>query len=955
MPRSRRRRWQHLSRRRKLVAARSYPIFFLFLLLRAGSVDGAKLSSQGDRQIEQRFAMEPQDQTAIVGSRVTLPCRVVNKSGQLQWTKDDFGLGTHRNLSGFERYTMIGSDEEGDFSLDISPVMLDDDAKYQCQVGPGKGGIPGIRSRFAKLTVLVPPESPKIVQGDFMVTTEDREIELECVSVGGKPAAEITWIDGLGNVLAQGIEYMKEPLHDARRYTAKSILKLTPKREHHNTTFTCQAQNTADRTYRSVRLKLEVKYAPKVRIAVIGGALTGGRILEGTEVRLSCHADANPQDLTYRWFIGDALSEGNTAQELLIGNVSRHYHDQIVRCEVRNAVGRSEESETLNISYGPSFRVRPKSIEADLDTTVTLTCDVDGNPVPSVLWIHELTDQVISSGPNLTLTATHATAGCYYCKASVPGFPDVESDATVHLRGPPAITSPRQQFGTVHDRAQLECVASSIPRPRNVLWSFNGRDLNASDQADDAGYRALETVTPNGVRATLIVSHCRHEHFGRYNCTVVNDYGIDFLEIEFISKEQNLFPVIVLGSLGGITFLIIVIIIGICLCSRRNKKKHLPPADVIPKYEVPGKDCGEGSVGVHNSSRKIERNDDLLDGEQHPEGTTNIALSVRACGVSGVPPTASVINSPLTALKEDTTTDYGRYSGDFTDSISHLQQKHQQKPSPASSGGVTSNNGYVPYVNYARDYSPPAQHLMQFKGSTSSNSIETSIFNPGKQTAARIANGQLPSATMTLTRKRNAGSELARSAENALPNIQSSVSSIPNGLMNHTILGCHIGMDTRFGVNYGTLSGQGINSPIGPLPLQLPLPPPATANPTATPAPPPYNSARAHACLLGLGLQTATGASTCTSNSGMPTTTGTTSSSPSSTQSGSLSLASSQLSQSASIAPGAATTGSQQQHPQQQQQQQQLQQQQQPPNSPTGQFILPSSGTMKPGLLATHV
>lgn len=63
--------------------------------------------------MEQRFAMEPQNQTAIVGSRVTLPCRVINKSGVLQWTKDDFGLGPHRNLTGYERYKMIGSDEEG--------------------------------------------------------------------------------------------------------------------------------------------------------------------------------------------------------------------------------------------------------------------------------------------------------------------------------------------------------------------------------------------------------------------------------------------------------------------------------------------------------------------------------------------------------------------------------------------------------------------------------------------------------------------------------------------------------------------------------------------------------------------------------------------------------------------------------------------------------------------------
>ena len=70
--------------------------------------------------------------------------------------------------------------------------MLDDDAKYQCQVGPGLLGEPGIRSKFASLTILVPPEPPRIVQGDFLVTTEDREIELECVSLAGKPAAEVS-------------------------------------------------------------------------------------------------------------------------------------------------------------------------------------------------------------------------------------------------------------------------------------------------------------------------------------------------------------------------------------------------------------------------------------------------------------------------------------------------------------------------------------------------------------------------------------------------------------------------------------------------------------------------------------------------------------------------------------------------------------------------------------------
>ena len=50
------------------------------------------------------------------------------------FSRDDFGLGLNRNLKGFERYRMSGSDEEGDYTLDIDSVTLEDDAKFQCQV-----------------------------------------------------------------------------------------------------------------------------------------------------------------------------------------------------------------------------------------------------------------------------------------------------------------------------------------------------------------------------------------------------------------------------------------------------------------------------------------------------------------------------------------------------------------------------------------------------------------------------------------------------------------------------------------------------------------------------------------------------------------------------------------------------------------------------------------------------
>ncbi|XP_030079936.1 irregular chiasm C-roughest protein [Drosophila hydei] len=583
----------------------------------------------------QRFAMEPQDQTAVVGARVTLPCRVINKQGTLQWTKDDFGLGTSRDLSGFERYAMVGSDEEGDYSLDIYPVMLDDDAKYQCQVSPGPEGQPAIRSTFAGLTVLVPPEAPKITQGDVIYATEDRRVEIECVSIGGKPAAEITWIDGLGNVLTDNIEYTVIPLPDLRRYTAKSLLRLTPKKEHHNTNFTCQAQNTADRTYRSAKIRVEVKYAPKVKVNVIGsgsgsainaaavaGSTVGAvqRIVEHAQVRLECRADANPSDVRYRWYINDEPIIGGQKTEMVIRNVTRKFHDAIVKCEVQNSVGKSEDSETLDISYAPSFKQRPQSMEADVGSIVSLNCEVDSNPQPEIVWIQHPSDRVVGTSSNLTFSVSNETAGRYYCKANVPGYAEISADAYVYLKGSPSISSPRSQYGLIGDTARIECFASSVPRARHVSWTFNGHEISSESGHD---YSILVDAMPGGVKSTLIIRDSQTHHYGKYNCTVVNDYGNDVAEIQLQPKNMafrcpmsdvrasllglsvppcsmtNACPLVYTCLAAESVSLLTTIVVGISAVAalmlltfimiiyfKCKKRTKLPPADVISEHQI---------------------------------------------------------------------------------------------------------------------------------------------------------------------------------------------------------------------------------------------------------------------------------------------------------------------------------------------------------------------------------
>lgn len=125
--------------------------FALFLPAIAGKWSSSGSNRRGNRP-PQRFAIEPQSKVATIGEDVVLACRVENKVGTLQWTRDGFGLGIDRNLSGFSRYAMVGNDEEGDYTLHIRGVTLEDDADFQCQVG-AMDGIKGIRSRFAHLNV----------------------------------------------------------------------------------------------------------------------------------------------------------------------------------------------------------------------------------------------------------------------------------------------------------------------------------------------------------------------------------------------------------------------------------------------------------------------------------------------------------------------------------------------------------------------------------------------------------------------------------------------------------------------------------------------------------------------------------------------------------------------------------------------------------------------------------
>ncbi|KAM3968499.1 irregular chiasm C-roughest protein isoform 2-T2 [Aphomia sociella] len=759
---------------------------------------------------EQRFAMEPQDQVAVEGSRVTLPCRIENKVGLVQWTKDGFGLGAHRNLSGYDRYTMIGSDEEGDFSLEINRVILEDSGGFQCQVSAGFNGETGICSRKAILNVLVVPDPPTIVQGDFIDATEDQPVDIECVSHGGKPAAEITWVDGRLAMIKKDINCKIFLLTDKQRFQTRCVLRLTPTKEYHNQTITCQAQNTVDRTYQVATVHIEVKYAPKLEVSVKSG-MVNGKIPEGSEARFLCEVDANPPPQVYRWYLNNNPVIGDYINEMIIFNVTRKHNKAVVKCEVSNSVGTRDKTVTLDVTYAPVFRTRPQNIAAEVGKRVTLSCDVDGHPQPEIRWLfHEpgRIGQVKGKAPNLNVYVGAETAGRYICKASVDGYPEIESEATIFIKGVPNIISNTTQYGTEGDGVTIECVAHCVPKPDDIRWYFEGHEISVIQDPDYAIQE--ETIDDGMVKSSLSIRNSQLKHYGLYNCSITNEYGnanVAILLIEIIPLSL-IFTGITAGIVVSFIFIIILVIYY------RRKRKNSQQMSDKPDVTVTTGDMYKGSDRSSNIS-------DLK--MQPPQGDGSYELDYTSSDRSDTKITAGLpLAGPvqLPSIRHDDPLMQFRYSNDYSD--------------PAY--GDPYIKGPVGYVyDYPQGYLPPSNLRIQLPAELEVHANNRS--SQGSLTRSIDTASTLPmsaghgSQNNSLQRTTKSPEETDAINNLGLPlDGDTSPTPIYAQPKNKT------GVDRRYSATYGNpylrnsslLYGSQVN----------------TAKPSATPAPPPYSAVR---------------------------------------------------------------------------------------------------------------
>ena len=189
--------------------------------------------------------------------------------------------------------------------------------------------------------------------------------------------------------------------------------------------------------------------------------------------------------------VAGAISNSHT-----IASLTRSQDGAEVTCTATNSVGSSVMTSSVNITCesnlsislayfersslltslwsppdGAFFLSEPEHVAADVGDTVTLRCDVSGNPAPTVQWTRSGSSTVQGLGVTLTINdVTDEDFGTYECRATSQMFGSVSRRVHLLKNGPPVVVSGSEASARRGSTVTLECDVISRPEADSVTW-----------------------------------------------------------------------------------------------------------------------------------------------------------------------------------------------------------------------------------------------------------------------------------------------------------------------------------------------------------------------------------------------------------------------------------------------------------------------------------------------------
>ncbi|XP_038853583.1 hemicentin-1-like [Salvelinus namaycush] len=443
--------------------------------------------------------------TQNLGSHVTLLCEATGVPvPSITWLKD----GTPIESSLQWQWSVRGN------RLELGPLTLSHAGTYTCVAKNREGQT---QKDFA-LTVQVSPTILDSSHPSDLSAPVGDELTLEC-KVTCTPTPHLSWLKN--GVTLEGSD--TQEIDISPNGSTLTLLRLRPE---DSGTYTCLAVSPAGQESKIFTLLVLVPPS-------ISGETSAPREVQTTQdsvVTLECQAAGNPPP-QISW-----LRNGRPL--LLSPRISLLSADTVLRispvqlsdsgvytCVARSRAGLAELNFDVQVQVPPGVdRVEPvKPVTVVRGSLVTLTCEAQGVPPPSLKWLKD--GQPLSLHRNLLLDGQEtrlqlpdvglSDRGLYSCVASNQAGSSTKSFNLTVLEPPKiSISSPEELMVAVNTALELECIAEGVPSP-TLSWLKDGRPL----QGDS------EIVEEDG--HFLRITKVQVEDAGLYTCLASSPAGED--------------------------------------------------------------------------------------------------------------------------------------------------------------------------------------------------------------------------------------------------------------------------------------------------------------------------------------------------------------------------------------------------------------------------------------------
>ncbi|XP_050698368.1 cell adhesion molecule Dscam2-like isoform X2 [Eriocheir sinensis] len=518
---------------------------------RQENVQAAAHLALGDSSPELHYRF--QEQTLQPGPSVSLKCVATgNPPPQFIWTLDGFPLPeSERFLVG--QYVTVHDDVIS--HVNITNVRVEDGGEYTCSAA----NTVGVVTHSAKVNVY---GLPFIRHMRRVSAVAGSGLRVKC-PVAGYPIDKITW-EKDGRVLPTDIRQ--------RVFENGTLVISQTQRDIDGGRYTCRAINRHGHSA-SRDVTVTVTVPPKI----MPFSFANNILSEGNRASLTCQILEGDLPVNFRWEKDGGpvpIYDGITTRllddyqtQLVIDRISSRHNGEYT-CVASNSAATRHYTTRLTVNVPPHWVTEPQDSGAAQGSTVTLNCQADGYPTPTVTWKKAIMDEnegssmmmggssggsggrrqggyqelrygahveVFSNGSVVFRNVQKSMEGKYLCQARNGISAGLSKVVYLTVNAPAHFP---EKMGRVVVRlgqtAVLRCPARG-DRPIDILWSVDGRRL---DPHADPRVEVREETSEEGFASKLTLTSAARSHSATYTCHAANAFGRDTRNIELIVQEE---------------------------------------------------------------------------------------------------------------------------------------------------------------------------------------------------------------------------------------------------------------------------------------------------------------------------------------------------------------------------------------------------------------------------------